>query len=85
MAVDRGQIFESVQLAPGDAYGSESLDHPPLLHVEAPQDPADPFHDVYMADDQDPGCGSFCPPLPDYGTRRAAAIRCSPTRWAAWR
>ncbi len=67
MAVDRGQIFESVLLQPGDSYGSESLDHPPLVHVEAPQDPTDPFHSLYMADNQDPGCGSFCPPLPDYG------------------
>jgi hypothetical protein len=67
MVADRGQIFESVELQPGDDYGSESTDHPPLVHVDAPQDPGDPFHDVFMADDQDPSCGSFCPPLPDYG------------------
>jgi hypothetical protein len=67
MAVDDGQIFESVQLEPSDSYGLESRANPPLLHQIAPSDPAAPFHDLYPPDNQDPGCGSFCPPLPEYG------------------
>ncbi len=67
MTVERGQIFESVQLAPGDAYGAEDSAHPPLLHLIAPEDTANPFHSLLPDDTQDP-CGQFCPPLPDYGT-----------------
>jgi hypothetical protein len=69
MAVDRGQILESLQLqSPADAADS----HPALLNLIAPWDAADPFHSLYLQDKQDTdplaGCGSACPPLPDYGT-----------------
>jgi hypothetical protein len=69
MAVDQGQIYESVQLAPGDTYlSNESQTNPPLLHTIVASDPSDIFHSLFPADTQNPTCGSFCPPLPEYGT-----------------
>jgi hypothetical protein len=68
MAVDQGQIYESVQLAPGDAYTSgESQTNPPLLQTIVATDPEDAFHSLFPTDTQDPTCGAFCPPLPEYG------------------
>jgi hypothetical protein len=68
MAVLRGEIFESVQLQPNDSYGTEDPNHPPLLHLIAPWDPGDPFHSLFPIDTQNPACGDFCPPLPEYGS-----------------
>jgi len=68
MSVFNDQIFESVQLGLNDSYGSEDPQHPPLLHVIVPGDSAAPFHSLYPEDDQNPGCGAFCPPLPEYGS-----------------
>jgi hypothetical protein len=65
MALEDGQIYESVQLAPGDEYGSESLTSPALLHTIQAQDPSNVFHDVFPTEGE---CAGFCPPLPDYGT-----------------
>ncbi len=68
MALDRGQIYESVQLAPGESYGSESATNPPLLHTIVASDPSSFFHSLFPEDTQNPSCGEFCPPLPEYGT-----------------
>jgi hypothetical protein len=73
MATDQGQIYESVQLEPGDSYtdsqgNEESSSDPPLLHTLVSADASNPFHDVFAADTQDPDCGEFCPPLPEYGS-----------------
>lgn len=59
------QIYESVQLAPGDVYGSESATSPTLLHTIVPSDSGDVFHDVFPTE---ASCTAFCPTLPDYGT-----------------
>jgi hypothetical protein len=67
MTVHNGQIYESVQLSPSDSFGNEDSSHPPLLHLIVPTDPANPFHSLFLTN-QDPNCGDFCPPLPDYGT-----------------
>jgi hypothetical protein len=67
MAVDHGQIIESVQLNPGDSDGTEDTSHPPLLHQIAPADATSPFHELFPVDTQNPTCGLFCPPLPEYG------------------
>jgi hypothetical protein len=67
MAVDHGQIIESVQLDPKDSFGTEDTGHPPLLHQISPSDSNNPFHDLFPTDTQDPKCGQFCPPLPEYG------------------
>jgi hypothetical protein len=59
-------LFESVQLARGDEYGSQSTTHPPLLHtISAGTSTA--FHDVFPPQ---PGCDpsvGICYPLPEYG------------------
>jgi hypothetical protein len=69
MAVDQEQIYESVQLAPSDVYSSEeSQTNPPLLQMIEASDPGDVFHSLFPTDTQNPGCGNFCPPLPEYGT-----------------
>lgn len=68
MTADRGQLYESVQLAPGDSYGSESTTNPPLLHTIVPSDPSEVFHSLFPENIQNPSCGAFCPPLPEYGT-----------------
>lgn len=68
MALHAGQIYESVQLAPSDEYGSESTANPPLLHTIVATDPTNPFHNVVPANTQNPSCAPFCPPLPEYGT-----------------
>jgi hypothetical protein len=67
MAVDQGQIYESVQLAPGDSYADETPSSPLLLHTIVASDPEDMFHSLFPDDTQNPGCGGFCPPLPEYG------------------
>jgi hypothetical protein len=68
MTVDQGQIYESVQLTPTDSYAGEDANHPPVVHVIVPTDPVNPFHSLFPPDMQDPSCGGFCPPLPEYGT-----------------
>lgn len=68
MDADRGQIYESVQLQPGDSYAGESTTNPPLLHTIVPSDPSEVFHDLFPEDTQNSTCGDFCPPLPEYGT-----------------
>lgn len=68
MTVNQGQIYESVQLAPGDEYGAESAANPSLLHTIVPSDPTNPFHNVVPANTQNLSCAPFCPPLPEYGT-----------------
>lgn len=68
MAVDQGQIYESVKLAPGDDYGNESTANPSLLHTIVASDQDNVFHDVFPTDTQNLTCGAFCPPLPEYGT-----------------
>jgi hypothetical protein len=68
MAPHAGQIYESVQLAPTDQYGSESPASPALLHTVVATDPTNPFHNVVPANTQNPSCAPFCPPLPEYGT-----------------
>lgn len=65
MAVDQGEIYESVQLAPGDSYGSESVTTPPLLHTIITSDPSEVFHAKFPIE---AGCAGFCSTLPDYGT-----------------
>lgn len=64
MAVDAGQIYESVQIAPGDSYGSESVTNPLLLHKLVASDPSDPFHGVEPLART---CVALCTPLPEYG------------------
>jgi hypothetical protein len=71
MTLHQSQIYESVQLASGDSYGSESTANPALLHTIVATDPANPFHNVIPANTQNTSCGSFCPPLPEYGTDAA--------------
>jgi hypothetical protein len=71
MAVDGPQIYESVQLAPGDDYGNESTTNPPLLHTIEPGDPEEIFHDVFPIE---ASCISFCPTLPDYGSEGAKPV-----------
>jgi hypothetical protein len=66
MTLDAGQIFESVQLAPGDSYSGESQTNPPVLHVISTGNGGDPFVDLFPVDTQD-SCAPFCPPLPSYG------------------
>jgi hypothetical protein len=65
MAVDQGEIYESVQLAPGDSYGKESVTSPPLLHTIVTSDPSEVFHPKFPIE---AGCIGFCSTLPDYGT-----------------
>jgi hypothetical protein len=65
MVAADGQIYESVQLAPGDSYGDESTSTPPVLHTIEPSDPEQIFHEVFPVEAT---CTLFCPPLPDYGT-----------------
>jgi hypothetical protein len=66
MAVDQGEIYESVQLAPDDDYGSESTTSPPLLHTIVASDPGDVFHSRFPVNST---ClGAFCQTLPEYGT-----------------
>jgi hypothetical protein len=71
MALHAGQIYESVQLAGGDGYGSESTTSPPLLHTIVATDPTNPFHNVVPANTQNTACAPFCPPLPEYGSDSA--------------
>jgi hypothetical protein len=88
MTVLDGEILESVQLnppppcSPGatcDNYGSESLSDPPVLHLIAPWDPANPFHDLFPVDHQNPSCGDACPPLPEYlSNQDSGGNSCSP-------
>lgn len=69
MAVEEEQIYESVQLAPGDVYAAnESSTDPPLLHQVVASDPGDVFHNLFPDDTQNPGCPPACRPLPEYGT-----------------
>jgi hypothetical protein len=68
LTVLNDEIYESVQLGAADAYGTEDPLHPPVLHLIAPWDPSNPFHDLFPTDSQNPVCGQFCPPLPEYGT-----------------
>jgi hypothetical protein len=72
MALDAGQIFESVQLAPTDSYSGESQTNPPVLHIISPGGGSDPFVDQYPTDTQD-ACAPFCPPLPNYGETGSGA------------
>jgi hypothetical protein len=65
MAVDQGEIYESVQLAPGDSYGNESVTNPALLHTIVASDPSEIFHSKFPIE---AGCADFCPTLPNYGT-----------------
>jgi hypothetical protein len=74
MTVDNDQIFESVQIDPGDDFATEDPNAPPLFHVIVPSDAADPFHSMFPDDDQNPACGSFCPPLPEYGTNAPSTL-----------
>jgi len=67
MTVDSGQIYESVLLRHSDSYAGEDQANPPVLHLIDPAD-ANPFVSLFPTDDQDPSCGDFCPPLPEYGT-----------------
>jgi hypothetical protein len=66
MTAYNGQVYESVQLQPDPPvpYGPGYV---PVLHVIAPDDPTNPFHNLYP-DNNDPSCGQFCPPLPQYGS-----------------
>jgi hypothetical protein len=65
MSVDENQIYESVQLATGDSYGSESTTSPSVLHTIVPSDPGDVFHDVFPTE---ASCVGFCVALSDYGS-----------------
>jgi hypothetical protein len=65
MTVDQGEIYESVQLAPGDSYGKESVTSPPLLHTIVTSDPSEVFHSKFPTE---AGCVGFCSTLPNYGT-----------------
>jgi hypothetical protein len=65
MAVDAGQIYESVQIAPGDSYNGESAETPALLHTIIASDPEEIFHDVVPIAST---CGGLCAPLPEYGS-----------------
>jgi hypothetical protein len=85
MAVYNDQIFESVQLQPPcsvaappcDNYGSEDVNNPPVFHLIAPNDAADPFHSLYP-EDGNPACAPFCPPLPDYTMATGATVNPTP-------
>jgi hypothetical protein len=65
MVTADGQIYESVQLEPGESYTGENVGSPTLIHTIVPSDPENVFHDVFPIE---AGCVAFCPPLPDYGT-----------------
>jgi len=65
MTVDQGEIYESVQLAPGDSYGNESVTNPPLLHTIVTSDPSEVFHPKFPIE---ASCVDFCSTLPTYGT-----------------
>jgi hypothetical protein len=65
MTVDQGEIYESVQFAPGDSYGNESPTSPTLLHAIVASDPSEVFHPKVPIE---AGCVDFCSTLPDYGT-----------------
>ena len=74
MTVFDDQIFESVQIDPGDDFGTEDPTAPPLFHVIIPSDGADPFHSMFPDDEQNPSCGTFCRPLPEYGTNTSSTL-----------
>ena len=74
MTVFDDQIFESVQIDPGDDFGTEDPTAPPLFHVIIPSDGADPFHSLFPDDEQNPSCGTFCKPLPEYGTNTPSTL-----------
>ena len=74
MTVFDDQIFESVQIDPGDDFGTEDPTAPPLFHVIIPSDGADPFHSMFPDDEQNPSCGTFCRPLPEYGTNTPSTL-----------
>jgi hypothetical protein len=61
-----GALYESVQLAPGDGYGSEDVEHPYVLHQIDPPGSSVDFHDVLLPN---VACATleFCAPLPEYG------------------
>jgi hypothetical protein len=61
-----GALYESVQLASGDDYGSESAEHPYVLHQIDPPGSSIDFHDVLLPNAT---CAAleFCAPLPEYG------------------
>jgi hypothetical protein len=66
MALQDGQLYESVQIAPEDTYTSkEKAGNPPLLHTIEPSDPSEVFHNVFPTE---AGCVGYCPTLPSYGT-----------------
>jgi hypothetical protein len=64
---DQSTLLESVQLAPGEEYESESAAHPAVLHQLDPPGSSIDFHNLFVPD---PSCALLeeCPPLPDYGT-----------------
>ena len=61
-----GALYESVQLAPGDDYGFEDVEHPYVLHQIDPPGSSIDFHDVLIPN---AACATleFCAPLPEYG------------------
>ncbi|HST55762.1 MAG TPA: hypothetical protein VLJ42_07690 [Solirubrobacteraceae bacterium] len=64
----QGLLLESMQLAPGDFYGSEDPNHPPVLEQLAPPGSGAVFHPFPI---RDPSCDpsvSICFALPSYGT-----------------
>jgi hypothetical protein len=60
------ELYESVQLAPGDDYGLESTEHPYVLHQIDPPGSSIDFHDILLPNAT---CAAleFCAPLPEYG------------------